>query len=110
MKELLDRWLARAGEKAWVGQLVQQVNEELERDLNGPHLQLGPSHFMKHGMDREQLRRIWEYDIEPFIEDQFFGDAESIKKFRFDQVWARFNEIAAEAVEEDEADGADLED
>lgn len=103
MAGLLDRWLAREGEPAWVGELVAQVNDELEQDLGGPHLQLGPSHFMKHDLDRDALRRIWEYDIEPFIEDQFFGDAARINKFRFAQVWARFSALAPESISEEPA-------
>jgi 5-methylcytosine-specific restriction enzyme B len=103
MAGLLDRWLDREGEPAWVGELVAQVNHELEQELGGPHLQLGPSHFMKHGLDRDALRRIWEYDIEPFIEDQFFGDAARIDKFRFTQVWARFSDLAPESISEEPA-------
>lgn len=98
MAGLLDRWLDSEKEQAWVGEIVAQVNAELEQELGGPHLQLGPSHFMKHGIDRDGLRRIWEYDIEPFIEDQFFGDAARIDKFRFPQVWARFSELASESI------------
>ncbi len=101
MAGLLDRWLAREGEPAWVGELVAQVNDELEQELGGPHLQLGPSHFMKNALDRAALRRIWEYDVEPFIEDQFFGDATRIERFRFAQVWARFTDLASESVTED---------
>ncbi|TDP37654.1 hypothetical protein [Nocardia ignorata] len=100
MAGLLDRWLEREGEPKWVGELVAQVNDELERELGGPHLQLGPSHFMKHGLTEDSLRRIWEYDIEPFIEDQFFGDADRIARFRFDQVWNHFNDLAPESVVE----------
>ncbi len=109
MAGLLDRWLEDRGEPGWVGELVAQVNDELEQELGGPHLQLGPSHFMKHDLDREALRRIWEYDIEPFIEDQFFGDAARIDRFRFTQVWARFSDLAPESISEepagDEAEG-----
>ncbi|PXW30379.1 UNVERIFIED_CONTAM: 5-methylcytosine-specific restriction protein B [Williamsia faeni] len=97
---LLARWLEREGEPAWVGEVVAQVNDELARELGGPHLQLGASHFMKHGIDRAVLQRIWAYDIEPFIEDQFFGDAQRIDYFRFDQVWERFNYLAGESVSE----------
>lgn len=100
MAGLLDRWLEREGEPKWVGELVAQVNDELERELGGPHLQLGPSYFMKHGLTEDSLRRIWEYDIEPFIEDQFFGDAGRIARFRFDQVWKHFNDLAPESVVE----------
>jgi 5-methylcytosine-specific restriction protein B len=103
MAGLLDRWLRREGEPAWVGELVAQVNDELEQELGGPHLQLGPSHFMKHDLDRDALRRIWEYDIEPFVEDQFFGDASRIDKFRFTQVWARFSDLAPESISEEPA-------
>lgn len=106
MAGLLERWLEREGEQAWVGELVSQVNAELERELGGPHLQLGPSHFMKHGLDEAALRRIWEYDIEPFIEDQFFGDQSRITYFRFPQVMARFRELAGEAIADPSADDA----
>lgn len=99
MAGLLDRWLDREGEPAWVGELVAQVNDELEAELGGPHLQLGASHFMKHSLDRDVLRRIWEYDIEPFIEDQFFGDPVRIDRFRFTQVWSRFSDLASESID-----------
>lgn len=104
MAGLLDRWLEREEGPAWVGELVSQVNAELETELGGPHLQLGPSHFMKRDLDEETLRRIWEYDIEPFIEDQFFGDPSRIAFFRFPQVMARFRELAGEAVADAPAD------
>lgn len=105
LKGVLDRWLACEGEPAWVGELVAQVNDELERELGGPHLQLGSSHFMKHNLDRDALRRIWEYNVEPFIEDQFFGDPERINRFRFGQVWSRFSYLAAESISEGESSG-----
>lgn len=90
MEGLLDRWLAKEKEPAWVGALVTMVNDDLTKALGGPHLQLGPSYFMKKGLNEQRLRRIWRYAIEPFIEDQFFGDAEQIARFRFDAVLARF--------------------
>lgn len=96
MSKMLDRWLEREEEKPWVGELVRQVNEELELELGGPHLQLGASHFMKPGIDKPSLRRIWKYNIEPFIEDQFFGDPERIEKFRFQAVWERFEDVAGD--------------
>ena len=101
MAGLLGRWLDRQGEPSWVGRLVDAVNDELKAELDGSHLLLGPSHFMKEygsslTTQRERLRRIWEYNIEPFIEDQFFGDPEQIKRFRFDAVMRR-NGPAAES-------------
>jgi hypothetical protein len=70
----------------WVGELVAKVNDQLAKDLGGPHLQIGPSYFMKSGLDRDSVRRIWEYNIEPFIEDQFFGDPQKMDTYRFEQV------------------------
>ena len=110
MAGLLDRWLDRQGEPVWVGELVDAVNRELKNVLEGSHLLLGPSHFMKEfgsspTGQRERLRRIWEYNIEPFIEDQFFGDPEKINRFRFDAVMRRNGPAAESAV--DASDGSD---
>ncbi len=89
---LFDRWLKKHDEPAWVRELVAHVNDELEEELGGSHLLLGPSHFMKPDLDEEAVRRIWEYDIKPSIEDQFFGDRDRIDKFRFDNVYKRYLE------------------
>jgi 5-methylcytosine-specific restriction protein B len=101
MQGLLDRWLNRhEGSAAWVGELVAQVNDELTGYLGGPHLQLGPSYFMHAGINESVLERIWRYNIEPFVEDQFFGDPARIDYFRFAKVLARYKEsvgIAATA-------------
>ena len=104
MEGLLERWLEREHEPAWVGQLVDAVNDELKEVLGGSHLLLGPSHFMKaygSSLDtqRRRLRRIWKYNIEPFIEDQFFGDPDQIAHFRFDEVMGRIGPVAESDVD-----------
>ena len=87
---LLGRWTQRnAPEQAWVAELLDGVNRELEQALGGDQLLIGPSHFMKRGLDEDSLRRIWEYNIEPLIEDQLFGQQEVIGSFRFDAVRKR---------------------
>ena len=113
MVGLLGRWLDREGKPAWVGHLVDAVNNELKEILEGSHLLLGPSHFMKEygsslDTQRERLRRIWEYNIEPFIEDQFFGDPQQIDRFRFDAVMRR-NGPLTESGADTSGDGDDLE-
>ena len=104
MAGLLERWLDREGEPEWVGALVDGINRELKAELEGSHLLLGPSHFMKEygssqDEQRERLRRIWEYNIEPFIEDQFFGDLERIEHFRFNAVMRRHGPAAESDVD-----------
>ncbi len=104
MAGLLRRWLRNKNQPAWVGDLADAVNEELKKELEGSHLLLGPSHFMKEfgsspDEQREQLRRIWEYNIEPFIEDQFFGAPDQIARFRFNAVMRRHGPAAESDVE-----------
>ena len=89
---LLERWLSANDEPEGVGVLVNMVNAELAGALDGSHLLLGASHFMKPGLDRDRLRKIWTYNIQPFIEDQFFGDGAQIKRFRFEAVLDRYQE------------------
>jgi len=93
MAGLLGRWLDRhKTEMRWVADLVDFVNAELIDELGGPHLQIGPSHFMKSGLDDAMLRRIWDYNVFPYVEDQLFGEPAKIARFTLDQVRVRFRE------------------
>ncbi len=88
---LLRRWMQRnSPEQEWVAGLVDKVNRDLAEQMGGDHSLIGPSHFMKSDLDKESLRRIWEYNIEPLIEDQLFGRQEAIESFRFGSVWRRY--------------------
>ena len=87
---LLRRWCeANEPRQAWVADLIDEVNERLRDDLGGDYMLIGPSYFMKTDLDENSLRRIWEYNIEPFIEDQFFGRQDVINSYRFGEVWKR---------------------
>ena len=89
-KSLLRKWTQEhAPDQAWVVALVSAVNIELEKELGGDHLQLGPSHFMKTDLNDGGFKRVWKYNIEPFIEDQLFGHPDKIKRFRLDAVLER---------------------
>ena len=89
-KSLLRKWTQEhAPDQAWVVTLVSAVNRELETELGGDHLQLGPSHFMKTDLNAGGFKRVWKYNIEPFIEDQLFGKPDKIKQFRLDAVLKR---------------------
>ena len=108
---LLSRWLEREKQPGWVDGLVNMVNDELTEAV-GEDLQLGFSHFMRRGYGEEPsehdetLRRIWRYSIEPFVEDQLFGDRRRIERFRFEQVIARYrSKLKLDDSPEDGADG-----
>ena len=89
-KSLLRKWTdEHAPEQEWVVGLVSAVNAELEKELGGDHLQLGPSHFMKTALSLGGFERVWKYNIEPFIEDQLFGKPDRIERFRMEAVLRR---------------------
>ena len=88
MDGLLERWLEENEEPLWVAALVDGVNLELSEQL-GRHLQLGPSFFMTSGLGPERMAKIWRHSVEPFIEDQFFGDESRIATFSWSAVWDR---------------------
>jgi len=108
MAGLLDRWLEREQpDAAWVGEFVEMVNHELSKRLGGPHLQIGPSYFMQPRLDEAKVRLIWEYNIEPFVEDQLFGDQKQIDFFRFAQVLGRYRgQVTAGADDNVDVSGA----
>ena len=90
-KGLLRRWIRRnSPDREWVASLVDKVNNELAEQMGGDHSLIGPSHFMKSDLGKDGLRRIWECNIEPLIEDQLFGRQDVIESFRFDKVWRRY--------------------
>ncbi len=110
MAGLLERWLEREKEPAWVGEMLAMVNDELMRDLGGPHLQIGPSHFMRKGLDETVVRRTWEYSVFPTIEDQLFGEAARIEQYRFDAVLSRYRRRATPDAVDDDLGGGDGDD
>ena len=96
MRGLLHRWMRQNSRNdEWIARLVDQVNYELIEQMGSDHALIGPSYFMKERLDESGLRRIWEYNIEPLIEDQFFGRREVIESFRFHEVWKRHGPGAA---------------
>jgi 5-methylcytosine-specific restriction protein B len=98
VSKVLRNWVEQNHELEVLPELVDTVNNRLRGELGGEHLSLGPSYFMKPGIDEAMLRRIWKYQIEPLINDLFFNDAERRKKFEFDTIWNEFSqaEIASE--------------
>lgn len=96
-KSLLRKWTQKyAPDQAWVVDLVSAVNGELEKELGGEHLQLGPSYFMKTDLNDGGFERVWRYNIEPFIEDQLFGNPDKIARFRLDAVLQRHRGVEKE--------------
>jgi MoxR-like ATPase len=87
MKGLLRRWLRAHHRPEHVADFVAAVNDELRVPL-GDHLLLGPSFFMKEDLSAQALERIWEHNVFPFLEEQFWGRTE-LDDWRWPAVLAR---------------------
>jgi 5-methylcytosine-specific restriction enzyme B len=79
-----------------VADIVDRLNLKL-RERFGPHLQVGPSYFMKKDLNEAALQRVWDYDVMPFLEDQLFGQEEELEKFTLENL--RGSEVANHKVE-----------
>ncbi len=107
MSNLLRDWLGANSEPDWVADLLDMVNDELRERLGGPHLQIGPSHFMRHGLNEHLLKRVWTYSVFPFIEEQLYGDQAGIREYEFAKVMKRFHDKVAPGDESGEDLGDD---
>ncbi len=87
MEGLLRRWLVAHRRPEQVADFVDAVNAELRIHL-GDHLLLGPSFFMKEDLSTAALARIWEHNVFPFLEEQFWGRAE-LEDWKWPEVLAR---------------------
>ena len=82
IRGLLRRWLEREGQDTLAADLVDTANERLDRDMG-----IGPSYFMSgETLDEGRVRRIWRRSVLPYIEEQFFGDADKLSEFTVDRL------------------------
>ena len=81
---LLRRWLERnAPGMTWVANVVDRANELLSND---PHAAIGPSYFMRPGLDEDAAVRIWEHSVMPYIEERLFGSENRLDEFRLERL------------------------
>jgi MoxR-like ATPase len=104
MKDLLRQWLSDGSGRIAIADFLDAVNRELMPQV-GEHLLIGPSHFMKSDLSDRSLKRIWNYNIFPLIEEQLWGDQEEIQRWRWDRVREMFADIlAGQTVRDDDAE------
>ena len=86
VRDVLHDWLAdKAPGMEWVADVVKNVNEKLKDDR---HAAIGPSYFMKDGLDRAAVERVWKHGVLPYIEECLFGDNDRIGEFSLDRLMA----------------------
>jgi hypothetical protein len=98
---LLRRWLGRhRPDMLWVADRVDQANVL----LGDQHAAIGPSHFMKHNLDDEWLRVIWQHSILPYVAEHFFGQEDRLAEFELDALARRATSSLAVTDETADAD------
>jgi len=95
ISNVLRNWVEQNQQLAILPEIVDSVNNRLSKELGGSHLALGPSYFMKDGIDEKMLREIWKYQITPLIDDLFFGEPTQQAKFAFDGIWDELNVLGS---------------
>ena len=84
-----------------VAGLVDRANELLSDE---PHAAIGPSHFMKPGLDEATVERIWKYGVLPYVEERLFGrDAAELARFDLDRLRGNAPPPVADEVAPDDA-------
>ena len=75
---VLRHWLTKnAPSMRWVAGVVDVANEK----LNDRDAAIGPSYFMKDGLNTDAVERIWEHSVRPYIEERLFADQERLAEF-----------------------------
>ena len=78
VKDLLRKWLNKhAPSMDWVADVVDRANEL----LNDSHAAIGPSYFMKDGLDEDAVKRIWKHSVLPYVQERLFGEEERLSDF-----------------------------
>jgi 5-methylcytosine-specific restriction protein B len=86
-RAVLERWIdANEVTTPYMLRLFDAVNNAIDdRDYR-----IGFSYFMKPGMTETDLRRVWRYSIEPYLEEYFFDNRAKVEELRWDALMARF--------------------
>ena len=86
VKSVLRNWLvAKAPDMEWVADVVERANDHLREDR---HAAIGPSYFMKDGLNNDMVVRIWKHSVLPYIEERLYGQQEEVDKFKLDRLQA----------------------
>lgn len=75
---LLRRWLERNHPAlTWLAAVVDKANAM----MGDRQAAIGPSHFMRAGLDEKWINVIWSHSVLPYLAEHFFGDEGRIEEF-----------------------------
>ena len=94
IRGLLRRYLKdKAPSMEWAADVVDRANELLKND---PHAAIGPSHFMKPGLDDAATQRIWNYGVLPYVEERLLGQGDDrLADFHLDNLRPTVTSVSA---------------
>ena len=99
IKGLLGRWIEEeAPDMKWIADLVDAANEKLGEQRR--EAAIGPTYFMRPGLDETRARRIWEHNVLPYVEEQLYGDPGTLNEIK--ALWPGAN---ADSEASDDGDG-----
>ena len=61
------------------------VLRRLNNQISDPHYEVGISFFLNEDLD-EEIRDIWKMEIEPYLEEYFFDQPDTVEDFRWEKV------------------------
>ena len=94
VRGLLRRWLQKhAAGMAWVADVVDRAN----RELDDRQAAIGPSYFLKPGLDDEAVRLIWKHNVLPYVEERLAGEHDRLRDFDLDRLCASESDDGAGA-------------
>ncbi|MGB5055482.1 MAG: AAA family ATPase [Nitrospirales bacterium] len=64
------------------------VLQEINHAIRDPHYEVGITFFLRRDL-AEQISDIWQMEIEPYLEEFFFDQPDTVAKFRWNQVRLR---------------------
>ena len=106
---LLRRYLrANAPSMEWVADVIDEANRLLAVNGYDRQAAVGPSYFMRPGLDDATVARIWRYGVRPYIEERLFGQGDSqLPQFRLEALRQSVHtNSAAIGAGGDDSDGA----
>jgi 5-methylcytosine-specific restriction protein B len=65
------------------------VLEQLNQEIGDRHYEVGITFFLHKNLTEQHLADIWQMEIEPYLEEYFFGQPDRVAKFRWGRIWSR---------------------
>ncbi len=86
VKSVLRRYLEENPTNAgWVEDVVDKANDLL-KTYGASDAAIGPSYFMREGLDEDGVKRIWKHSVLPYIAERLFDDRERLAEFDLEKL------------------------